>query len=35
MTIFFAALIILFNLLADIVSAWMNPRLRRGSAKSA
>jgi len=28
MTIFFAALIILFNLLADIIAAWMNPRLR-------
>jgi oligopeptide transport system permease protein len=28
MTIFFAALIIAFNLLADIVAAWLNPRLR-------
>lgn len=28
-TIFFAFLIILFNLLADIVLVWINPRLRR------
>lgn len=27
-TIFFATLIILFNLLADIVTVWLNPRLR-------
>ena len=27
-TIFFATLIILFNLLADILTAWLNPRLR-------
>ena len=32
MTIFFAAMIIVFNLLADIALAWMNPRLRRGSS---
>jgi oligopeptide transport system permease protein len=32
MTIFFAALIIAFNLLADIVSVWMNPKLRRGGS---
>lgn len=31
MTVFFAALIIVFNLCADIVLAWMNPRLRRTS----
>ena len=30
MTVFFATLIIAFNLLADIVAAWLNPRLRRG-----
>ena len=29
MTVFFATLIIVFNLLADIALAWMNPRLRR------
>lgn len=28
-TIFFAFLIILFNLLADIVQVWLNPKLRR------
>lgn len=28
-TIFFAALIILFNLLADIVLVWLNPKLRQ------
>lgn len=32
MTIFFAVLIVAFNLLADIVAAWMNPRLRSGKA---
>jgi oligopeptide transport system permease protein len=32
MTIFFAVLIVVFNLLADIVAAWMNPRLRSGKA---
>lgn len=31
MTIFFAALIIVFNLVADIISVWMNPRLRRST----
>jgi oligopeptide transport system permease protein len=31
MTIFFATMIIVFNLLADIALAWMNPRLRRTS----
>ncbi len=30
-TIFFATLIILFNLLADIVTVWLNPRLRDSS----
>ncbi len=30
-TIFFATLIILFNLLADIVMVWLNPRLRNSS----
>ena len=30
MTWFFSALIILFNLLADIAAAWLDPRLRRG-----
>ena len=30
-TIFFSSLIILFNLLADIVMVWLNPRLRDGS----
>ena len=28
MTIFFSTLIILFNLLADVISVWLNPRLR-------
>jgi oligopeptide transport system permease protein len=32
MSIFFAALIILFNLIADIVTAWLDPRLRRDPA---
>ena len=32
MTVFFATLIIFFNLFADIVAAWLNPRLRRGKA---
>jgi oligopeptide transport system permease protein len=31
-TVFFATLIILFNLLADIVTVWLNPRLRESSA---
>ncbi|NKB37322.1 MAG: ABC transporter permease subunit [Gammaproteobacteria bacterium] len=30
-TVFFASLIILFNLLADIVTVWLNPRLRDNS----
>ncbi len=30
-TIFFSTLIILFNLLADVVTVWLNPRLRDGS----
>ena len=30
MTLFFSTLIILFNLLADIIAAWLDPRLRRG-----
>ena len=30
-TVFFATLIILFNLLADIVTVWLNPRLRDNS----
>jgi oligopeptide transport system permease protein len=30
-TIFFATLIIIFNLLADIVTIWLNPRLRDSS----
>lgn len=34
MTVFFAALIIVFNLCADIVLAWMNPRLRRGRSNN-
>lgn len=29
-TIFFATLIVVFNLLADIATAWIDPRLRRG-----
>lgn len=29
-TIFFSALIIVFNLLSDILAAWMNPRIRYG-----
>jgi oligopeptide transport system permease protein len=31
-TIFFAFLIIFFNLLSDIVAAWLNPRIRYGSS---
>ncbi len=27
-TIFYAVLIILFNLLSDIIAVWINPRLR-------
>lgn len=30
-TIFFAALIILFNMLADILQVWLNPKLRAES----
>ena len=33
-TIFFAALIIIFNLLADIVTVWLNPRLRDSANSS-
>jgi oligopeptide transport system permease protein len=29
-TIFFSTLIISFNLLSDIVAAWLNPRIRYG-----
>lgn len=29
MTIFFSALVVLFNLIADILTAWIDPRLRR------
>lgn len=32
-TIFFAVLIIIFNLLSDIVLVWLNPRLRQDSVK--
>ena len=31
-TVFFAALIILFNLLSDILAVWLNPRLRHQEA---
>ena len=31
MTVFFATLIILFNLLADIMLVWLNPKLHRGA----
>ena len=34
MTIFFATMIIVFNLLADIVSVWLNPRLRHTATKN-
>jgi oligopeptide transport system permease protein len=27
-TVFLSTLIVLFNLLSDIVAAWLNPRLR-------
>ncbi len=33
-TIFFATLIILFNLLADVLTVWLNPRLRDSSNSS-
>jgi len=29
MTIFFATLIILFNLLSDMLALWLNPKLRQ------
>ncbi|MFL3647365.1 MAG: ABC transporter, partial [Cellvibrionales bacterium] len=35
-TVFFAALIIFFNLLSDILAIWLNPKLRqqvRGDAE--
>jgi len=32
-TIFFAVLIIIFNLISDIVLVWLNPRLRQDSVK--
>ena len=28
-TVFFAALIVLFNLLSDILAVWLNPKLRQ------
>ncbi|MCV6603728.1 MAG: ABC transporter, partial [Porticoccaceae bacterium] len=28
-TVFFATLIILFNLLSDILAVWLNPKLRQ------
>ena len=31
MTVFFATIIILFNLLADIMLVWLNPKLHRGA----
>ena len=31
-TVFFAALIIIFNLLSDILAVWINPRLRQQAA---
>ena len=31
-TIFFAFLIIVFNLLADLVQVWLNPKLRRAQS---
>lgn len=33
-TVFFATLIILFNLLSDIVAVWIDPRLRLGAGSS-
>ncbi|MGI9229689.1 MAG: ABC transporter permease [Gammaproteobacteria bacterium] len=30
MTLFFSVLIVVFNLLADVVTAWLDPRIRRG-----
>jgi oligopeptide transport system permease protein len=32
MTIFFAALITLFNLLSDMLALWLNPKLRQQGA---
>jgi len=32
-TVFFAALIIVFNFLADVLQAWMNPKLRQSLGK--
>jgi oligopeptide transport system permease protein len=29
MTVFFATLIILFNLLSDMLAIWLNPKLRQ------
>jgi oligopeptide transport system permease protein len=29
MTIFFAGLIIVFNLLSDLIALWLNPKLRQ------
>jgi oligopeptide transport system permease protein len=29
MTVFFATLIILFNLLSDMLALWLNPKLRQ------
>ena len=34
-TIFFAVLIVLFNLLADILQVWLNPRLRHATLNKA
>ncbi len=34
-TIFFATLIVLFNLVADIILVWLNPKLRRSFGKGA
>jgi oligopeptide transport system permease protein len=32
-TIFFSTLIVLFNLISDIIAAWLNPRIRYGAAR--
>ena len=32
MTIFFATLIIMFNLLSDMLAIWLNPKLRQQQA---
>jgi oligopeptide transport system permease protein len=34
-TVFFAVLIVAFNLLADIAAVWLNPRLRQQYRKPA